>query len=70
VVDSATVSKDSYDEAIEQEREIEASPDVEPVEEDEDLEDEEENEKEDRESDEIEEREEGIASEGDVQRAP
>jgi hypothetical protein len=57
--------KEGSDEAIEQERELEASPDIVPAdEEDEKLEEEAEVEEEDRESDEIEEREDEQASKG------
>ncbi len=50
--------KEGSDEAVEQERELEASPDVVPAdEEDEELEEEEEVEEEDRETDDIKERE-------------
>lgn len=54
-------ANESDEEAVEQERKVMASPDVEEVEDDDELEDEEEDEEEDRESDEIEEREEKMA---------
>ena len=58
------MSEESEDEAVQQERDIMASPDVEPVEEeDEELEAESEDEEEDRESDVIEEREQELTSE-------
>ncbi len=57
--------KEESDEAIEQERDLTASPDIAPAdEEDEELEEEAEVEEEDRETDEIEEREDERASKG------
>ncbi|MDE1853745.1 MAG: hypothetical protein KGI38_08365 [Thaumarchaeota archaeon] len=59
-----STDSEGSDEAIEQERDVEARPDVAPAdEEDDELEDEAEVEEEDRESDDIEERETGTASE-------
>ena len=61
----STTSKDDDDEAVQQERDVMARPDVVPVEdEDDELEDEEEVEEEDRESDEVEEREDVRTAEG------
>jgi len=60
----AATSGNEEDEAVEQERDVTARPDVEPVEdEDEELEAESEDEEEDRETDEIKEREDDLKSE-------